>query len=63
MTPATKDKIMKEYRIVECKHGYVIQEKPEERYMASDRIWAFSTLKEVQDYLPKLFEKQELNNE
>jgi hypothetical protein len=45
---------MREYRITECKHGFLVQQKPEEMYYTGE-MWAFSTLKEVQDYLPKLF--------
>lgn len=47
---------MKTYYITKGTNGYLIRDYPEHHGMACNEIYAFSTLKEARDYLPKLFE-------
>ncbi len=50
-----------EYIIKECEHGYLIRTNDSYDRMngMASRVWAFSTLREAQEYLPNLFAKQE----
>lgn len=50
--------IFEEYRLIKVDRGYVIENPRAERINAGRQTWAFSTLKEVQEYLPELMEQQ-----
>lgn len=48
---------MKSYQLTEATRGYVIRDEPDGRGYASSELYAFSTLTEVQAFLPTLFGK------
>lgn len=47
---------MKTYEITQATKGYVIRDFPDHRGLCSNELYAFSTLKEAQAYLPNIFE-------
>lgn len=49
---------MAAYTLVQAAHGYLVKEMPAAGVGHTGESYAFSTLKEVQDYLPNLFAEE-----
>lgn len=53
---------MKKYEILQATKGYLVTGMSEYRGETASEIYAFSTLKEAQEYLPTIFEPESLES-
>lgn len=49
----------RQYTIVKADKGYLISDMPEHPGLYAKELYAFSTLKDAQEYLPEIFEPQQ----